>query len=245
MSRRPGLNSLRSHFRRSGGRLKYASHCFSFRVRTKSGRDAGCCSNRRKSFRFAARTRETTFVAGKDFTADIPAASIDLKAGSKIPVTTQEQMYPLMTSNLPKIARQGGDRTRGIFFGEGAVYHNLQVEVTYRFEPGQWKGPTPKYAGESLPKDRGEAAGQAAGHLDALRRQYFGGRQCVVVDQGAARMPRLWRADGAGAGASLRKQGDVYQSRGRRLDLGQWFAAGQGSTGLARRNRTSSSLRSA
>jgi lysophospholipase L1-like esterase len=57
-----------------------------------------------------------------------------------------------MTSNLPKIARQSGDRTRGIFFGEGAVYHKLQVEVTYRCEPGQWKGPRPKYAGESLPK---------------------------------------------------------------------------------------------
>jgi acyl-CoA thioesterase-1 len=97
-------------------------------------------------------TRETTFEVGKDFTVKLADAAIELTPGSRIPVTTQEQLYPLMTSNLPKIVRQGGDRTRGIFFGEGAVYHKLQVEVTYRFEPGQWKGPTPKYAGESLPK---------------------------------------------------------------------------------------------
>jgi hypothetical protein len=97
-------------------------------------------------------TREKTFEAGKDFVVELATGTIELPAGSRIPVTTQEQMYPLMTSNLPKIARQGGDGTRGIFFGEGAVYHNLQVEVTYRFEPGQWKGPMPQYAGESLPK---------------------------------------------------------------------------------------------
>lgn len=97
-------------------------------------------------------TRVKTFEAGKDYIVNLATGTIELQAGSSIPVTTQDQMYPLMTSNLPKIARQDGDRTRGIFFGEGAVYHNLQVEAAYRSEPGQWKGPTPKYAGESLPK---------------------------------------------------------------------------------------------
>jgi acyl-CoA thioesterase-1 len=97
-------------------------------------------------------TRDKTFEARKDYVVDLVTGTIELPTGSRISVTTYEQMYPLMTSKLPKIARQGGDRTRGIFFGEGAVYHNLQVEVTYRFEPGQWKGPTPKYAGKSLPK---------------------------------------------------------------------------------------------
>jgi acyl-CoA thioesterase I len=97
-------------------------------------------------------TRQITFEAKKDYTVDLAAGSIELPVGSKIPVTTVDQLYPLMTSNLPTIVRQGGDRTRGIFFGEGAVYHKLQVEVTYRCEPEQWKGPTAKYAGDSLPK---------------------------------------------------------------------------------------------
>jgi lysophospholipase L1-like esterase len=97
-------------------------------------------------------TRETTFEAEKDFTVDMAAGTISLPAASKIPFKTQDQLYPLMTSDAPKIARHAGDRTRGIFFGEGAVYHNLQVEVAYRAQPGPWKGPVPKYAGQSLPK---------------------------------------------------------------------------------------------
>jgi acyl-CoA thioesterase-1 len=97
-------------------------------------------------------TRETTFEVEKDFTVDMAAGTISLPAGSRIPFKTQDQLYPLMTSDAPKIGRQAGDRTRGIFFGEGAVYHNLQVEVTYRVQPGQWKGPVPEYSGQSLPK---------------------------------------------------------------------------------------------
>jgi lysophospholipase L1-like esterase len=97
-------------------------------------------------------TQEKTFEAGKDYKVDLATGSIELPEGSKIPVTTVDHLYPLMTSNLPKIGRQGGDGKHGIFFGGAAEYHQLQVEVTYRCEPGQWKRPTPKYAGDSLPK---------------------------------------------------------------------------------------------
>ena len=85
---------------------------------------------------------------------------VSLPEGSRIPSMTEDQMYPLMTSDAQKIARQGGDTTRGIFFGEGAVYHNLQAEVTYRFKPGAWKGPVPNYAGECASKNDGEASHQ-------------------------------------------------------------------------------------
>jgi hypothetical protein len=100
----------------------------------------------------ASAMRAVKFVPGKDFNVDVAGETIGLPIGSRIPVTTQEHLYPLMSSNLPKIARKAGDRTRGIFFDEGSAYHRLQVEVTYRYEPGQWKGPTPKYVGELLPK---------------------------------------------------------------------------------------------
>lgn len=97
-------------------------------------------------------TQEKTFKAGKDYKVDLATGAVELPRGSKIPVTDIDHLYPPMTSNLPKIGRQAGDGKRGIFFGGAAEYHQLQVEVTYRCEPGQWKGPTPKYAGESLPK---------------------------------------------------------------------------------------------
>lgn len=97
-------------------------------------------------------TREKQFEAGKDYKVDAAAGTIELPAGSTVPVTTQEQLYPLMTSNLPKIARQAGDPQRGIFFGEAAQYHRLQVEAKYHVKPGQWDGRIPKYAGDMLPK---------------------------------------------------------------------------------------------
>jgi acyl-CoA thioesterase I len=97
-------------------------------------------------------TRDIKYEAGKDFNVDLATGTITLPPGSRIPFTTQEHLYPLMTSNLPKIGRKSGDRTHGIFFDEDGAYHKLQVEVTYRCEPGQWIGPTPKYAGDSLPK---------------------------------------------------------------------------------------------
>lgn len=97
-------------------------------------------------------TRTVKFEAGKDFIVDAKSGTISLPAGSRVPFTTQEQLYPLMSSNLPKKARSSGDKTRGIFFSEDGHYHKLQVEVRYRYEPGQWKEPTPKYAGDLLPK---------------------------------------------------------------------------------------------
>src|SRR4051794_15140144 len=96
--------------------------------------------------------RDVKFEAGKDFIVDPANGTITLPTGSRIPVTTREHLYPLMSSNLPKIARKSGDRKRGIFFDEGPAYHSLQTEVTYRFQQGQWHGPVPKYAADELPK---------------------------------------------------------------------------------------------
>src|SRR4051812_35407795 len=96
--------------------------------------------------------RDVEFQAGKDFIVDPANGTISLPTGSRIPITTREHLYPLMSSNLPKIARKSGDRKRGIFFDEGPTYHSLQVEVTYSYQPGQWHGPAPKYAADVLPK---------------------------------------------------------------------------------------------
>jgi acyl-CoA thioesterase I len=97
-------------------------------------------------------TGNVKFEAGKDYVVNLNDGTITLPPGSRIPVTTLEKLYPLMTSDLPKTARKSGDRTRGIFFDEGSAYHRLQMQVSYRHKSGEWIGPTPKYAGDSLPK---------------------------------------------------------------------------------------------
>ncbi len=96
-------------------------------------------------------TGETTYKADTDYVYDKAAHVLSLPEGSRIPFTTQEQMYPLMTSDLPKIRRQQGDETRGIFFDNAAGYHNLQLEVTYDCATEQWQGPVPIFSGDKLP----------------------------------------------------------------------------------------------
>lgn len=105
-----------------------------------------------KVLQVVSATRETVFEEGRDYVLDADTSSLLLPEGSRIPFKTQEQMYPLMTSDLPKIRRQGGDLTRGIFFDNQDGYHQLQVEVTYECRPGQWQGPVPKYVGDALPR---------------------------------------------------------------------------------------------
>ena len=48
-------------------------------------------------------TGETTYEADRDYIYDKATQSLTLPEGSPIPFKTQEQLYPLMTSDLPKI----------------------------------------------------------------------------------------------------------------------------------------------
>ena len=96
-------------------------------------------------------TSETTFEAERDYVFDSQSNCLSLPEGSRIPFMTHEQLYPLMTSNLPKIKRQQGDQSRGIYFDNAAGYHERQVVVTYDCQPGQWQGPVPEFAGDRLP----------------------------------------------------------------------------------------------
>ncbi len=105
-----------------------------------------------KIFLVTGATGDTTYESGRDYVYNRDTNSLSLPEGSHIPFTSQEQLYPLMTSDLPKIRRQQGDQTRGIFFDNAAGYHNLQVVVSYEYASGQWRGPVPTFAGDKLPR---------------------------------------------------------------------------------------------
>ncbi|QDT54232.1 GDSL-like Lipase/Acylhydrolase [Caulifigura coniformis] len=101
--------------------------------------------------RLTSADRTTTYEAGRDYTLGEEGV-VSLPEGSRIPFKTLDQLYPLMTSNEPRIRGRRGDETRGILFGEGAFYHALQAEVTYDAKEARWDGPRPEYAGERLPR---------------------------------------------------------------------------------------------
>ena len=104
-----------------------------------------------KILKVVSATQETVYQPERDYRLSEDGKSLILPPGSRIPFKTKEEMYPLMTSDAPKIARQAGDPDTGIFFDNKAGYHRLQVEVTYQCTPKQWQGPIPKYAGNELP----------------------------------------------------------------------------------------------
>jgi len=96
--------------------------------------------------------RETAYEADRDYVFDDKHDRLRLSERSRIPFKTLDELYPLMTSSAPKIARQNGDKARGIFFDNAAGYHGLQIEVTYECAPGQWSGFVPEFAGDRLPE---------------------------------------------------------------------------------------------
>lgn len=101
--------------------------------------------------RVTSATREIVFEEGRDYHFDEQSQTFSLPKGSRIHFLNLEQLYPLMSSDAPKIAKRAGDTSRGIYFDNQAGYHELQVEVTYECMPGQWKGYVPKFAGDQLP----------------------------------------------------------------------------------------------
>jgi lysophospholipase L1-like esterase len=94
-------------------------------------------------------TRDVHYEPMRDYVIDVEKGTLRLPAGSRIPFKTLDELYPLMTSDSPKIARQSGDKTRGVFFDNADGYHRLQVEATYEHDQ-PWTGYTPQFEGGRL-----------------------------------------------------------------------------------------------
>ncbi|MEZ6047724.1 MAG: SGNH/GDSL hydrolase family protein [Planctomycetaceae bacterium] len=104
--------------------------------------------------RVESATREITFKEGEDYVWNAEAGLLALPDESRIRFLTEEELYPLMTSETPKIGKPGApkDSGRGVYFDNKDGYHQMQVEVIYEFEPDQWTGPIPQYAATALPR---------------------------------------------------------------------------------------------
>jgi acyl-CoA thioesterase-1 len=74
---------------------------------------------------------------------------LSLPKGSRIPFKTAEEMKP--APNSPQSIEACRDGKSYLFFGEGHVFHDLQVEVTYTHKD-EWKSQVPVYSLDNLPK---------------------------------------------------------------------------------------------
>lgn len=105
-----------------------------------------------KIVRVSSATGETIFEEGKDYVVDAASGTLKLIAGSRIPFKTVAELYPAAKSVGPKIGHRRGEPNTHLLFGEGTFFHKQQIEVTYSFATGQWKGYVPQFAASTLPR---------------------------------------------------------------------------------------------
>jgi hypothetical protein len=93
-------------------------------------------------------TLKTTYDEGTDWKLD--GNKIVLPEGSRIPWTTEAEMYPQEAgppgTTMPKV---GGGY---MLFREGGFFHQKQLVVTYEHDGQGWDGPVPKFDESLLPK---------------------------------------------------------------------------------------------
>jgi lysophospholipase L1-like esterase len=93
---------------------------------------------------------ETTYVEGTDFMWVPGSRQITLPPGSRIPCKTPGDLRRPAGSQRHRLTHRDGNGE--ILFGATHEYHDMQTVVTYEFQPGQWAGPRPTFAGDRLPR---------------------------------------------------------------------------------------------
>lgn len=89
------------------------------------------------------------FKEGTDYVLKPGTHTLSLLPGSRIPFKTLEQMRPPLGAPQSISAFVGGKRN--LFFGEGHLFHDLQVKVSYVHQD-RWAGYEPAFAGAQLTK---------------------------------------------------------------------------------------------
>ncbi len=93
---------------------------------------------------------ETTYTAGKDYVWRPGSKQITLPPGSRIVCKTPQDLRREAGSQRHRLTHRDGNGE--ILFGATHEYHDMQTFVSYEFEPGQWAGPKPTFAGKQLPQ---------------------------------------------------------------------------------------------
>ncbi len=99
-----------------------------------------------------------TYTEGVDFVVDEKRRAIKRTASSSIPVLEEAEKYPPFDAS--KYHHRDG--ARGLIWGEGHLFHDMQVEVSYTHRRGAWKragGATPQGKTALLPNTTAKLTG--------------------------------------------------------------------------------------
>jgi acyl-CoA thioesterase-1 len=91
---------------------------------------------------------DVTYECGRDFVCKPGSREIVLPAGSRIAAHTPKDLRRPANSQKYQLTHRDGDGE--IFFGGKLEYAAMQTCITYRHQPGLWKGPVPKFDAAQL-----------------------------------------------------------------------------------------------
>ena len=100
---------------------------------------------------------------GTDYAMEESGKTIRLLKDSRILFRTRESLYPENGAPNSMAAKKGSDRN--LFWSEGHLFHDLQVEVTYTHSGNQWRAwgaSFPQIATKNLPRTLAKLKGKEA-----------------------------------------------------------------------------------
>jgi lysophospholipase L1-like esterase len=95
---------------------------------------------------------DVEYLQGRDFELDAPAGLVIRQAGSRIPVTTRDELYPRTDPDGSSFMFSRNDPGRYLLFSEGDLFHRRQLRASYTHPAGQWRGSIPRFDEEALPR---------------------------------------------------------------------------------------------
>jgi lysophospholipase L1-like esterase len=99
--------------------------------------------------RLTSATREVEYANAADYLIDAASGIVTLPAGSRIPFMERAALYPQIGQEHC-MAHLRGDEKTGLFFSEGRLFHDRQVEAGYEHRT-PWKGFAPAGGLDLLP----------------------------------------------------------------------------------------------
>jgi acyl-CoA thioesterase-1 len=95
---------------------------------------------------------DVEYEEGRDFGLAADRRLLIRTAGSRIPETKHDELYPSADPDGSAFMFKRDAPGTYLMFGEGDLFHCRQVCATYTHQPGLWTAPVPVFCGDQMPR---------------------------------------------------------------------------------------------
>jgi lysophospholipase L1-like esterase len=141
-------------------------------------------------------SREIRYSSREDYLIDAETGIVTIPAGSRIPFMDRASLYPAIGQEHC-MAHLRGDDKAGLYFGEGHLFHDRQVEATYDHETS-WQGFMPGSQLDLLPATAAKMRSAAPLKICIIGDSISSGCNASAVSRVPPRMPpypELWAGE--------------------------------------------------